>query len=102
MNTDHEEAVEFAKTSKRENQVYIGNLSYGVKYRDLMEFMRGGGWGNLRLVFRSLWCGRGDSVAWSRAIALPESTLGDRVFSSSFAFSLALASFGGRAVISVF
>lgn len=54
MNADHEEAVEFAKISKRENRVYVGNLSYEVKYRDLMEFMRGGGLGNLRLVFRSL------------------------------------------------
>jgi hypothetical protein len=65
MNTDHEEAVEFAKTSKRENWVYVGNLSY-VKYRDLMEFMRGGGWGNLRLVFQSLWCGREVGMAWSQ------------------------------------
>lgn len=54
MNAEHEEAVEFAKISKRENRVYVGNLSYDVKYRDLMEFMRGGGWGNLRLVFRYL------------------------------------------------
>lgn len=45
MNADHEEAVEFSKISKRENRVYVGNLSYEVKYRDLMEFMRGGGWG---------------------------------------------------------
>jgi hypothetical protein len=52
MNAEHEEAVEFAKVSKRENRVYVGNLSYEVKYRDLMEFMRGGGWGNPRLVFR--------------------------------------------------
>ena len=52
MNAPHEEAVEFAKVSKRENRVYVGNLSYDVKYRDLMEFMRGGGWGNLRLAFR--------------------------------------------------
>lgn len=44
MNADHEEAVEFAKISKRENRVYVGNLSYDVKYRDLLEFMRGGGW----------------------------------------------------------
>jgi hypothetical protein len=44
MNAEHEEAVEFAKISKRENRVYVGNLSYDVKYRDLMEFMRGGGW----------------------------------------------------------
>ena len=25
--------------------MYVGNLSYEVKYRDLIEFMRGGGWG---------------------------------------------------------
>jgi hypothetical protein len=35
--------------------VYVGNLSYEVKYRDLIEFMRGGGWGRfsswLLLVF---------------------------------------------------
>ncbi|RXW23947.1 hypothetical protein EST38_g1928 [Candolleomyces aberdarensis] len=43
MNAPHEEAVEFAKISKRENRVYVGNLSYDVKYRDLMEFMRGAG-----------------------------------------------------------
>jgi RNA recognition motif-containing protein len=43
MNADHEEAVEFAKISKREHRVYVGNLSYDVKYRDLMEFMRGAG-----------------------------------------------------------
>ena len=54
MNADHEEAVEFAKISKRENRVYVGNLSYDVKYRDLMEFMRGGGWGNFRLFAISL------------------------------------------------
>lgn len=63
MNADHEEAVEFAKISKRENRVYVGNLSYDVKYRDLMEFMRGGGWGNLRLdVFSSL--GKGGDWPW--------------------------------------
>lgn len=44
MNADHEEAVEFSKISKRENRVYVGNLAYDVRYRDLMEFMRGGGW----------------------------------------------------------
>ncbi|TFY75194.1 hypothetical protein EWM64_g8817 [Hericium alpestre] len=43
MNAPHEEAVEFSKISKRENRVYVGNLSYDVKYRDLMEFMRGAG-----------------------------------------------------------
>ena len=39
--------------------MYVGNLSYDVKYRDLIEFMRGGGWGRfsswLLLVF--LGCG---------------------------------------------
>ena len=58
MNAEHEEAVEFAKISKRENRVYVGNLSYDVKYRDLMEFMRGGGWGNPGLDVFSL-CRRG-------------------------------------------
>jgi hypothetical protein len=93
MNADHEEAVEFAKTSKRENRVYVGNLSYDVKYRDLMEFMRGGGWGNLRLVFRSLWCGRGEGVAWSLAFVLREHAWGQRCdfffeFCIFFGFSL--------------
>ena len=61
MNAPHEEAVEFAKQSKRENRVYVGNLSYDVKYRDLMEFMRGVGLGDLRLVFhvRVQWRGEG-------------------------------------------
>ena len=67
MNAPHEEAVEFAKISKRENRVYVGNLSYDVKYRDLMEFMRGGGLGNLKLVVSSLFFGdrlRGGCVAF--------------------------------------
>ena len=73
MNAPHEEAVEFAKVSKRENRVYVGNLSYDVKYRDLMEFMRGGGWGNILVFgFWGVWrgvvdvsggeCGRGRLV----------------------------------------
>jgi hypothetical protein len=61
MNADHEEAVEFAKISKRENRVYVGNLSYDVKYRDLMEFMRGGGLG----IFFSL------HFIFGRAFVLP-------------------------------
>ncbi len=61
MNAPHEEAAEFAKQSKRENRVYVGNLSYDVKYRDLMEFMRGGGWEDLRSVFR-LFHARGELV----------------------------------------
>ena len=32
--------------------MYVGNLSYDVKYRDLIEFMRGGGLG--RFSSRSL------------------------------------------------
>lgn len=51
MNADPEEAAEIAKNSKRENRVYVGNLSYDVKYRDLIEFMRGGGWGTQLLDF---------------------------------------------------
>ncbi|KAL5480923.1 GBP2 [Sanghuangporus weigelae] len=43
MNADPEEALEISKISKRENRVYVGNLSYDVRYRDLMEFMRGAG-----------------------------------------------------------
>ena len=57
MNADPEEAAEMAKNSKRENRVYVGNLSYDVKYRDLVEFMRGGGWGTQLLEF-SLSLGR--------------------------------------------
>ncbi len=60
MNADHEEAVEFAKISKRENRVYVGNLSYDVKYRDLMEFMRGGGLGNSSF-FRLFWSSLGST-----------------------------------------
>jgi hypothetical protein len=44
INASHEEALEFSKISKKENRIYVGNLSYDVKYRDLLEFMRGGGW----------------------------------------------------------
>ena len=66
MNAPHEEAVEFAKQSKRENRVYVGNLSYDVKFRDLMEFMRGGGWGNLRLVFHV--CTEGSGVGISSRV----------------------------------
>ena len=86
MNAPHEEAVEFAKISKRENRVYVGNLSYDVKYRDLLEFMRGGGWkmdiawifsrllfgelflgGFLERVIFGLVLGRGDGGLWTRS-----------------------------------
>ncbi|KAJ7635044.1 RNA-binding domain-containing protein [Roridomyces roridus] len=43
MNAPHEEAVEFSKVSKRENRVYVGNLSYDVRYRDIIEFCRAAG-----------------------------------------------------------
>ena len=65
MNADHEEAVEFAKISKRENRVYVGNLSYDVKYRDLMEFMRGGGWGIYFFEFFVEWSFFEFFVEWS-------------------------------------
>ena len=65
MNAPREEAVEFAKQSKRENRVYVGNLSYDVKYRDLMEFMRGGGWGHFRLAVAGFW-----SLVLDTALAL--------------------------------
>jgi len=54
MNAPHEEAAEFSKQSKRENRVYVGNLSYDVKYRDLIEFMRGGGFGGISCSFSVL------------------------------------------------
>lgn len=60
MNADPEEAAEFAKISKRENRVYVGNLSYDVRYRDLMEFMRGGGWGISWIIFSTFSLGLGD------------------------------------------
>lgn len=77
MNAPHEEAVEFAKQSKRENRVYVGNLSYDVKYRDLMEFMRGGGWGHFRLAVvgfgfgRRFGSGRGVGFGLSLVLVTP-------------------------------
>lgn len=56
MNAPQEEASEFSKVSKRENRVYVGNLAYDVKYGDLIEFMKPGGWkrfSRLLLWFRS-------------------------------------------------
>ncbi|KAG9127342.1 hypothetical protein FRC07_014752 [Ceratobasidium sp. 392] len=52
INADPDEAAEMSKNSKKENRVYVGNLSYDVKYGDLMEFMRGGGW---MMDFMVLW-----------------------------------------------
>ena len=51
MNTPHEEAVEFAKQSKQENRVCVGNLSYDVKYRDPIDFTRGGEFGGISCSF---------------------------------------------------
>jgi len=42
MNPPREEAVQFAKTSKRENRVYIANLNYEIDYQELTEFMSAG------------------------------------------------------------
>jgi hypothetical protein len=55
MNAPHEEAVEFSKQSIRERRVYVGNLSYDTRYRDLLEFMRGGGLGTQLLLFGFLY-----------------------------------------------
>ena len=84
MNAPHEEAAEFAKVSKRENRVYVGNLSYDVKYRDLMEFMRGGGLGNLGSVFRLLLgdLGPGASGVGDVAVVRSEDEAEDEVVGS--------------------
>lgn len=47
--------------------MYVGNLSYDVKYRDMIEFMRGGGWGRfsswpLLVFFGCGGCGGGEAV----------------------------------------
>lgn len=36
-------AAEASQKSKKENRVYVGNLSFGVKYDDLKDFMSEGG-----------------------------------------------------------
>ena len=36
-------ATEAAKKSKKDCRVYVGNLSFGVKWNDLKDFMRDGG-----------------------------------------------------------
>jgi hypothetical protein len=36
-------ATEAAKRSKKDYRVYVGNLSFGVKWNDLKDFMREGG-----------------------------------------------------------
>lgn len=42
MNAPPEEAEAHSRVSKRENRLYVGNLSYSCTYRDLREFMMGG------------------------------------------------------------
>lgn len=36
-------ATEAAKKSRKECRVYVGNLAFGVKWNDLKDFMRDGG-----------------------------------------------------------
>ena len=74
MNADPEEAAEMAKTSKRENRVYVGNLSYEVRYRDLMEFMRRGGLGDLisLVVFGFFWI---FDWCWGRAVDVDDAVM---------------------------
>ena len=36
-------ATEAAKKSKKDCRVYVGNLSFAVKWNDLKDFMRDGG-----------------------------------------------------------
>lgn len=59
-------ANEAAKRSKKDCRVYVGNLSFGVKWNDLKDFMREGGsflsvWSvsgtNGCAVRRGEWCG---------------------------------------------
>lgn len=42
MNAPPEEAEAHSRVSKRENRLYVGNLSYSCTYRDLRDFMMGG------------------------------------------------------------
>ena len=51
MNAPHEEVIEFVKRGGRENRVYVDNLSYDVKYRDPIEFTRGGEFGGINCSF---------------------------------------------------
>ncbi|THV00182.1 RNA-binding domain-containing protein [Dendrothele bispora CBS 962.96] len=43
MNPPREEALQFAKSSRKENRVYVANLSYTVNYQELAEFMSAAG-----------------------------------------------------------
>lgn len=42
MNAPPEEAEAHSRVSRRENRLYVGNLSYSCTYRDLRDFMMGG------------------------------------------------------------
>lgn len=56
MNASHEEAEAHARVSKRENRLYVGNLSYDCTYRDLADFMIGGAWRTR---------GKGEQLGWT-------------------------------------
>ena len=45
FNAPAEEAAEHAARSVREHRVYVGNLSYEVRYKDLEKFMTDGALG---------------------------------------------------------
>lgn len=47
FNAPVDEAAEHAKHSIKENRVYVGNLSYDVRYKDLEQFMTDGAWAAL-------------------------------------------------------
>ena len=53
MNAPAEEAEAHSKVSQKENRLYVGNLAYDVNYKDLADFMSGGGF------FASGWWGLG-------------------------------------------
>jgi hypothetical protein len=59
MNAPAEEAAAHAAVSVRENRVYVGNLSYDVKYRDLEKFMTDGAWGQKWMTEMETELGRG-------------------------------------------
>lgn len=50
MNASTEEAEAHAKVSVKENRVYCGNLTYNTTYKDLIDYMKEGGWNILDLV----------------------------------------------------
>jgi RNA recognition motif-containing protein len=48
MNASAEEAEAHAKQSVKENRVYCGNLTYATTYKDLTDYMKEGGWNDMR------------------------------------------------------